>query len=166
MSTNHGTSCELPAQSGLTLRQKRRKARFGFTLVELLVVIAIIGILLGITLPAIGSARDAARRTQCASRMRQVGLAWINASNARRGRFPDTSHTAATDDQAWIYLLAPYLEDVDAVRILPRRSQGAGASSREEYELRAQRLCDIRNGQGWGDKLPSPQVVIANDGCI
>jgi prepilin-type N-terminal cleavage/methylation domain-containing protein/prepilin-type processing-associated H-X9-DG protein len=57
--------------------RRRRARRQGFTLIELLVVISIIGILVGLLLPAINSAREAGRRAQCQSNMRNVVLAIV-----------------------------------------------------------------------------------------
>ena len=102
------------------------KRTSGFTLVELLVVIAIIGILIALLLPAVMSARAAARRSQCANNLHQIGIAILNFTNDHQGQFPATYHAGNEEgnEQSWVYTLADYIEDVDRMRICPDDLQG------------------------------------------
>jgi prepilin-type N-terminal cleavage/methylation domain-containing protein len=92
-----------------------RQNRRGFTLVELLIVIAIIGMLVSLLLPAVQAAREAARRTECANNLKQIGLALQAYHDARRG-FPPGWLWAPPADQsggsswAWSVFILPYLE--------------------------------------------------------
>ena len=96
--------------------RSRCARRRGFTLVELLVVIAIVGVLIGLLLPAVQAARGAARRTECANHLKQLGLAVHLFCDAHGGRFP-RAHVAAED--SWVETTRPYLEDVNTVRTCP-----------------------------------------------
>ena len=92
-------------------KQRIRRDGSGFTLVELLVVIAIIAILIALLLPAVQAARAAARRTQCANNLKQVGIALHNYHGAY-GIFPAGFWYEFGEAEGWGWgaLILPYLE--------------------------------------------------------
>lgn len=120
---------ELPPAPEYVFRQSRisKHSRTacggGFTLVELLVVIAIVGVLMALLLPAVQSAREAARRIACANHLRQLGVALCNHEQAHRSfpvgciecRFGSNPKPAEMKMIAWNVAVLFYLEQ-DVVR--------------------------------------------------
>lgn len=124
----------------------------GFTLVELLVVITIIGILISLLLPAVQSAREAARRTQCANNLKQIGLACLSHLEAN-GHLPTDGWgprwvgdpdrgSGQNQPGGWGYNILPFVEQ-ENIYLLPRDqdartvtdTQNAGAKQMIETPL-------------------------------
>ncbi len=79
------------------------RGAFAFTLVELMAVIAILSVLLAILLPALGRARELARRAVCANNQHQMALGTLTYATDHRGRFPITTRELGTEHASWIH---------------------------------------------------------------
>ena len=121
---------------------RRISLRSAFTLVELLVVIAIIGVLVALLLPAVQSAREAARRAQCSNQLRQIGLAWQLHHDTHKF-FPSSGWGyrwigdpdrgfGASQPGSWAYSALPYLEQANL------HDFGSGASAADKYDALTQ----------------------------
>ena len=128
----------------MTRSKAVRGKESAFTLVELLVVIAIIATLIGLLLPAVQSAREAARRTQCQNNLKQLALGAINHHDSRR-IFPSggwgwawvgDADRGFGEDQpgGWLFSVLPFIEeqglydqagDGDRTRITQQQMAGA-----------------------------------------
>lgn len=127
------------APSSRSVRAIRRR---GFTLIELLVVISIIAVLMSLILPAVQSAREASRRTQCLNNLRNLGMAVTNFASARAGKFPrlsggDPRYSRATgpDDYPWTISLLPYLDNLSLYEYGPAPAANGFASTSMTVEV-------------------------------
>ncbi len=91
------------------LRLPQARVHRGFTLVELLVVISIIGVLVGLLLPAVQSAREAARRMQCQNNLKQLGLAMHMHQDSYK-KFPYLRSGGGQNRHTWAIQLLPFIE--------------------------------------------------------
>lgn len=156
------------------MRTTRRRPRScGFTLVELLVVIAIIGILVAMLLPAVQSAREAARHSQCKNQLKQIGLAALNYESSQ-GFLPpggwgygwtgDPDRSGEGQPGGWAFSLLPYLEDATVYSIgagLPPAQKAAAVVQQKQTPV-ASFYCPTRRAPqlsyGPGDSRNSQSV--------
>jgi len=106
----------VPSQRGDVVRTTQSSvgashAFRGFTLVELLVVIAIIAMLVTLLLPAVQSAREAARKTQCQNNLRQIGLAVASYTDTNKEVLPMGRDATAHYAVSWAFRILPFMED-------------------------------------------------------
>ncbi|MGF1482818.1 MAG: prepilin-type N-terminal cleavage/methylation domain-containing protein [Opitutales bacterium] len=94
-----------------------------FTIIELLSVVGIVGLLASLGFVGYSALVAYAHEAKCASNLRQIGQAMQLYAQDHGGRLPRTSHgstfSSSGAEQSWIFSLAPYLEDVDEIRVCP-----------------------------------------------
>ena len=150
-----------------------RKEQRAFTLVELLVVIAIIGILVALLLPAIQAAREAARRNQCMSQIKQLALGCINTHDTQQ-HFPtggwgwgwvgDPDRGFGLNQPGgWIYNVLPFIEQQalhdlgsDGNPNTLTTQQLAGAADVLEQPISIINCPSRRSNNPWPMKIDSP----------
>lgn len=122
---------------------RRLKFQRGFTLIEVLVVISIIGVLAGLLLPAIQQARETARRMQCQSHLRQIGIALLNYHDSKRSFPPgyisktDSAGNEIGPGWGWASRILPELEQSS---LFEKIDFGLGIEHASNIAVRLQRV--------------------------
>jgi prepilin-type N-terminal cleavage/methylation domain-containing protein/prepilin-type processing-associated H-X9-DG protein len=138
---------------------RKKTLRSAFTLVELLVVIAIIGVLVALLLPAVQSAREAARRIQCSNQLRQLGIALHNYHDTykvlpyRQGGTGTTSSSATTTNTvqgSGLTMMLPFIEQLNLYNQIasPQRFNNIN------YQPFGDSCADASSYQLWFVKVP------------
>ena len=114
--------------------------RHAFTLIELLVVISIIAILAAMLLPAIGMVRTQAKKTDCANRMRQMGLALGNYIQGNEGQYP-IGNTGGGNWAAWYKAITEDSTGANTVALGLANYQSSGADEWAKQFYCSEDLC-------------------------
>ncbi len=109
--------------STVNVKQGGGRRQGGFTLVELLVVIAIIGVLIALLLPAVQSAREAARRMQCSNNLKQLGIGVHNFHDSQKGVLPIC--IGRERGLSWVGFIYPYIEQTALYDVIVARGFNA-----------------------------------------
>jgi prepilin-type N-terminal cleavage/methylation domain-containing protein len=136
-----------------------RRTRAGFTLIELLVVIAIIATLMGLLMPAVQKAREAASRIKCANNLKQIGLAVALYENTLDTLPPSRLPGEA---QSWAWLILPYLEQDNLYRRWPLNTPIYAASPEVLTTPVPIYFCPSRRATGAAPSRP----VTQRSGCV
>lgn len=138
--------------------------RGGFTILELLAVCAVLAVLAGFLIPAVARSKMRANQAACLSNQRQIGLAILLYAGDHDGTLPQSTHTTGRRrvEESWIFTLAPYLDDIDKVRICP-----ADSAQRQQNIRKLQATSYVVNDLVFDDPtffrmvaIPSPSRTI------
>ena len=145
----------------------KKNVRIGFTLVELLVVISIIGMLAGLLLPAVNSAREMGRRTVCINNQSQLALAILTFEASSGKPYPamralvydaDKDASTAADNYygSWITFLLPQLEMMPAWERISNGKVGINPTGNYEDDAAKLAIASLR--------CPSSDLVVGTEG--